>query len=198
MLTLQPRWGGSYEEMWQFLKTCQEQHISAEHLRIFESEIYLDQAKAFRERDQKDKALPLYQKALSLLQGLDITQRLDALKGVIYSASFTKLEEYSREIDETLRLAPKESTILGYRGWIRFNQGHRAEGLKDYAMAAELGDAYSQLQYGKQLFYGVPSLLGSNQQQPVTWVKKSAGQGYEPAKQFLEQLSKIRQPLDVR
>lgn len=58
LLTLTPRWGGLYDEMWRFLKACQDQRTSAEYLRIFESEIYLDQAKSYAERDQREKALP--------------------------------------------------------------------------------------------------------------------------------------------
>jgi TPR repeat protein len=126
---------------------------------------------------------------LSLLGGIDNTERLDALKGVVYNgANPTNLEEFSREIDETLRLAPTESMILGYRGWIRFKQGRIEEGIKDYSMAAELGDAYSQFQHGQQLFYGVPPSLTPNRNQGLLWITKAAEQGDEAAKQFLKQV----------
>jgi TPR repeat protein len=87
-----------------------------------------------------------------------------------------------------LRLAPTESMILGYRGWIRFKQGRVEEGLKDYSMAAELGDAYSQFQRGKQLFYGVPPTLAPNRSQALLWLTKAAEQGNEGATQFLKQV----------
>ena len=189
MATLTPRWGGSYDEMWKFFKECSGQNLPSEHLRVFESQIYLDQAKTFAERNQRDTALPLYRKALGLLNGIDNTERLDALKGVVYNGNrTTNLEDFSQEIDETLRLAPQESRILSYRAWIRFKQGRFEEGLKDYSMAAELGDDYSQFQFGKQLYYGVPPTLMPNQQQGLTWIKKSAEQGHEAAQRFLEQL----------
>ena len=78
--------------------------------------------------------------------------------------------------------------ILGYPGWIRFKQGRIEEGLKGYSMAAELGDAYSQFLVGTRLYAGVPPTLASNQQQGLAWIRKSADQGYEEAKQFLEQI----------
>lgn len=62
MKTLTPRWGGSYEEMWQFLKECQDQNLPAEYVRVFESQIYLDQANMFEHGEQKDKALPRIEK----------------------------------------------------------------------------------------------------------------------------------------
>lgn len=191
LLTLTPRWGGSYDQMWAFLKACRDQQTSAEYLRIFESVIYLDQAKSFAEQDQRERALPLYRKALSLLEGIDNTERLDALKGVVYNgANPTNLEEFSREIDETLKLAPTERMILGYRGWIRFKQRRYEEGIRDYALAAELGDVYSQFQYGMQLYHGVPPIFAPNQTQGLLWIKKAAEQGDGGAQQFLIQVGK--------
>lgn len=193
LLTLTPRWGGSYEQMWAFLKVCRDQQTSPEYLRIFEANIYLDQAKSFAEQDQREQALPLYRKALSLLDGIDNTERLDALKGVVYNgANPTNLEEFSWEIDETLRLAPTERMILGYRGWLRFKQRRYEEGIRDYALAAELGDAYSQFQYGMQLYHGAPPTFTPNQTQGLLWIKKAAEQGDEGAQQFLIRVGERR------
>lgn len=193
LLTLQPRWGGSYDNMWAFLKACRDQHTSSEFLRIFESTIYLDQAKSFAEQDQRERALPLYRKSLDLLEGIDNTDRLEALKGVVYNGvNPTNLEEYSREIDETLRLAPTERMILGFRGWIRFKQHRYEEGIRDYALAAELGDGYSQFEYGKQLYHGVPSILSRNQTQGLLWIRKAAEQGETGAQQFLVEVQERR------
>ena len=193
LLTITPRWGGSYDQMWAFLKACRDQQTSAEFLRIFESTIYLDQAKSFAEQDQRERALPLYRKALSLLEGIDNTERLDALKGVVYNgANPTNLEEFSREIDETLRLAPTERMILGYRGWIRFKQRRYDEGIRDYALGAELGDAYSQFQYGMQLYHGAPPTFAPNPTQGLLWIKKAAEQGDAGAQQFLVRIGKER------
>ncbi len=193
LLTLTPRWGGSYDQMWAFLKACRDQHISQEFLRIFESTIYLDQAKSFAEQNQRERALPLYKKSLNLLDGIDNIDRLDALKGVVYNgANPTNLEEYSREIDETLRLAPTERMILGYRGWIRLKQRRYEEAIRDCALGAELGDPYSQFQYGFILYNGIPSTLPRNQTQGLLWIRKAADQGDATAQQFLVKLGEGR------
>lgn len=193
LLTLTPRWGGSYDQMWAFLKACQDQHTSQEFLRIFESTIYLDQAKSFAEQNQRERALPLYKKALNLLEGIDNKDRLDALKGVVYNgANPTNLMEYSREIDETLRLAPTERMILGYRSWIRMKQGRYEEGIRDCALGAELGDPYSQFLYGFHLYHGVPPTLPRNQTQGLVWIRKAAEQEDTTAQQFLVKIGEGR------
>ena len=189
MQTLTPRWGGSYEEMWQFLKECHDQHIPDEHLRVLESKILLDQAEVLCDQGQPEKGLPMYKKVLALLGGIDIPEKVKALEGIIASRDKSRsLEDFSQEIEEVLRIAPTESRILGYRAWIRFKQGRVEEGLKDYSMAAELGDAYSQFQRGQQLFYGVPPTLAPNRSQGLLWLTKAAEQGHEGAKQFLKQV----------
>lgn len=191
MISIEPRWGGSYEEMWRFLKECQEQNLPNQYLQILESRIYIDQADMLRHAKQKEKAFPLYKKALVLLDGIDTLDRLTTLKELIhtgYRASANNLEEFSHEIDETLRLSPTESQILGYRGWIRFKQGRVQEGMKDYSLAAELGDAYAQFQVGQKHYYGAPPFLAPNQEHGLGWIRKSARQEYEAAKRFLMQL----------
>jgi hypothetical protein len=195
LLTLTPRWGGSYDQMWAFLKALQDQHTSQEFLRIFESTIYLDQAKSFVEQNQRERALPLYKKALHLLDGIDNKDRLDALKGIVYNcncANPTNLMEYSREIDETLRLAPTERIILGFRSWIRLKQQRYEEGIRDCALGAELGDPYSQSLYGQLLYQGVPSTLPRDQDQGLVWIRKAADQGDTTAQQFLVKIGEGR------
>lgn len=192
MMSLTPRWGGTYEDMWAYLNVCREQHILPEYLRVLEAMIYLDQAKALDEQNQRIRALPLYRQALSLLDGIDNSERLAALKGVVYDGAATEsVESVVPEIEEALRLAPDERQILRYRGWIRFKQQRVPEGLADYAKAAELGDSYSQLQYGKQLYYGVPPYLSANRQAGLVWLKKSAGNGEDRARQLLKELEAI-------
>lgn len=192
LLTLAPRWGGSYEQMWTYLDVCRGQHMSDEYLRIFESNIYLDQVQTFAERNQHDRALLLYRKALSLLDGIDNADRLKALTGVVYSRRNSQsLEAFLPEIEEVLRLNPTERQILGYRGWIRLKQQRVREGLEDYAKAAELGDPYSQARRGIQLYYGVQPFLSSDREQGLVWLRKAADQGEEHAQQFLKQVGQM-------
>lgn len=189
LLSLTPRWGGSYEEMWKYLEVCRKQQLSTEYLRIFESNIYLDQAKTLVEQGQRDRAFPLYRKALSLLDGINNMERLEALKGVIYNgANSQNLETFSQEIEDVLRLDPTERQILGYRGWIRIKQQRVGEGLEDYAKAAELGDPYSQFLYGRHLYFGVLPMLPANHAEAISWLRKAAEQGEERAQQFMQQV----------
>src|SRR5688572_1307077 len=75
MRTLTPRWGGSYDEMWTFLKECQDARLPSEYLRAFESVIYLDQADVFCcQQHQPEKGLVLFRKTVALLGDLDIPE----------------------------------------------------------------------------------------------------------------------------
>lgn len=192
LISLEPRWGGSYEEMWEFVSWCQNRNTPNDYLRIFESRIYHDQAKSLAEAGQKEKAVPLYRKALSLLDGINTIERVDTLKGLVSTGRGGNLGKYLNEVEEALRLSPKDRVMLGYRGYILFTQGNREEGLQAYKQAAELGDAYSQLQLARKLYYGVPSVLGSNQDEAVQWATRAAKKGYAPAKEFLDDVAKHR------
>lgn len=190
MTMLTPRWGGSYDEMWAFLKECQDQRLPAEYLRVLESHIYLDQAETLCcEQRQLEKGLPLFRKAVAMLDGIDTRDKLDALKGIVSAQlKLHRLVEAGPEIEDILRIAPHETRYLGYRGWVRFKEGRFREGLNDYSAAAELGDAYAQLQLGLKTFYGVPSILPKNHEQALIWLKKAADQGNKKAQEFLSQV----------
>lgn len=187
MISLTPRWGGSYDEMWLFLRECQAQQIPREYLKVLESRIYLDQAQM--EQHQPEKGLVLYRKVVTLLDGIDVQDKLDALKGIVDNRkSSQSLIEFLPEIEAILYIMPTNLRALSYRAWIRFQQGRFEEGLRDYATAAELGDAYSQLQLGKQLYYGIPPTVPPNPEQARYWIGKSADQGDEAARKFLIQI----------
>lgn len=51
MRFLTPRWGGSREQMWEFLGQCRQWHVSPEHLRVLESLIYFDMADYYESKD---------------------------------------------------------------------------------------------------------------------------------------------------
>ncbi|MBH0184337.1 MAG: DUF4034 domain-containing protein [Nitrospira sp.] len=192
MITLTPRWGGSHDEMWAFLKECQDQHLPIEYLKVLEARIYLDQAQEWCcERHQPEKGLVLYRKVVNLLDGINIKERLDALKGIVDNRDKSQsLVTVAPEIEAIIQISPDDSRILGYRGWVRFQQGRFQEGLKDYETAAELGDAYSQLQFGRQLYYGMPPNIAPNREQALIWVKKAVSQGNKAAKQFMAEIEK--------
>jgi hypothetical protein len=191
MYTLRPRWGGSYEEMLAFLKECEIASVPAEHLRIYESIMYIDQG-GMRVHQKRDaEALPLYRKALALLDGIDNIERRSSLRAVIYIARRAdKLESVAQEIDEAIRLAPHDGGMVSYRAWIKERQHKLAEAWRDFLHAAELGDAYSQHKVGSNFYYGSPPHVTRDQRQGIEWIKRAAEQGYPDAKKFLDSLPK--------
>lgn len=191
MYTLRPRWGGSYEEMRAFLKESERASVPSEHLRIYESIIYMDQANMLEHAKRDSEALPLYRKSLTLLDGIDNIERRNSLSAVVYIARrANKLEDVAQEIDEVLRLSPRNGKMLGYRGWIKEKQLKLDEAWRDYLHAAELGDAWAQYKVGGTLYYGSPPRVARDQQQGISWMKRAAAQGNSDAKKFLDALPK--------
>lgn len=192
MLTLTPRWGGSYEEMHDFLRECRSQQIPAEHIRMFEAIIHSDMANMLRHDRRPAEAFQHFRHALVLLNGIDNPDTIDtieALQGLIYAAQETNtLERVTDDLDRYLSIMPHDVKILSYRGIVRERQGRFEEASADFTSAAMQGHAWSQFRIGQRLLFNSPSVTEKNQQEGLTWVKKSAQQGYEPALKLLQQL----------
>lgn len=189
MLTLTPRWGGSYEDMQAFLGECRTQQVSSEYIRIFEAIIHSDKANMLRHNRNSAEAFLHYRHALVFLNGIDNNETIEALEGLIYSALDTgTLERVADEIDHYLHIAPQNVKILSYRGFVREKQGKADEALADFASAAIQGEAWSQFRIGQRLLLSSPSATEKERQEGLEWVKKSAQQGYEPAQKLLQHL----------
>jgi tetratricopeptide (TPR) repeat protein len=189
MLTLTPRWGGSYAEMYAFLEECRAQRISSEHIRIFESIIHSDLGNMLRHDRRQGEALKHYREALILLSGIENGEMMESLKGLIHSAKESNaLPRVAEDIDRYLRLAPRDAKILSYRGWLREKQGRLGEAMEDFKTAASEGDAWSQYRVGQSLITNMSSTTEEARNEGLTWLRRSAQQGYEPARRLLQQL----------
>ncbi|MEQ1796205.1 MAG: DUF4034 domain-containing protein [Nitrospira sp.] len=188
MLTLTPRWGGSYEDMYAFLQECRLQKLPSDHIRIYEAIIHDDRANMLRHNRRSAEALQHYRQALVFLNGIENGETIEALKGLIHSAKETHtLEAVSADIDYYLRLVPQDGTILSYRGWLREKQGRADEAFMDFKNAAVQGHAWSQFRIGQKLFYDTAFVTEQNNE-GLSWIKKAAAQGYEPAQKLLQQV----------
>lgn len=189
MSTLTPRWGGSYEEMYAYLQECRFQQIPPEHIRNLEAIIHNDIANMHRHDHKPVEAYTHYRQALMLLTGIETAETTEALRGLIYSAlESNTLDRVSDEMDRYLHIVPEDPQILSYRGWLRENSGKLAEAMGDYKEAALQGDAWSQFQIAQILLYHKPLATEETRSEGLTWLKRSAKQGYEPAQKSLQRI----------
>lgn len=188
MRTLTPRWGGSYEEMYEFLQECRSQHVPAESIRIFEAIIHEDIANMLRHDRKPAEAFIHYRQALMFLRGIENEETVASLKGLIHSAKESNsLDRVSDEIDQYLRLTPHDPSVLSYRGWLQEKRGRTVEAMEDFRKAADQGHAWSQFRIGQALFYSSAPMQNKHQD-ALAWIRKSADQGYEPAVKLLRQI----------
>ena len=146
-----------------------------------------------RQNHKPIEAYTHYRQALMLLTGVENQETTEALSGLIYSARASNtLDRVSDEIDRYLRLVPQNPKILSYRGWLREKRGQVAEALEDFKEAATQGDAWSQFRVGQYLFYSQSTTTEETRQESLTWLKRSAQQGYEPAQQLLRQVQQTQ------
>lgn len=187
MYTLEPRWGGSYPEMWTFLEECRKQKLKDSYLRIYESIIYLDQANTLVHAKQDERALPLYKKALDLLQGFDNYERRTTLEQYARSAiEAKKYAEAFSALDDLERLRPRWGYVQTLRGNAYLAQGKKEDAWRAYLRGAELDDARSLYMAGWVYFHGTSPSVPRDEQKGLAMLRRSADLGLEDAQKFLE------------
>ncbi len=187
MYTLEPRWGGSYPEMWAFLEECRKQKLKDSHLRTYESIIYIDQANAFSQGRQDERALPLYKKALDLLEGFDNNERRTALEQ--YARSAIEAKNYAEAIsalNDLERLRPRWGYIQTLRGNAYLAQGRKDDAWRAYLRGAELDDARSLYMAGWVYFHGTSPSVPRDEKKGLAMLKRAADLGLEEAQKFVE------------
>jgi TPR repeat protein len=184
MGALQTRWGGSVEEMRAFLNECRRAGLSAAHLRILEGLVVEDEAWTLRYRKGDTRAaVRAYLKAAQLnplrscIQCGPIAQAADTL---LADKSY---KEAIKLYSEVLSHNPSDTYALSNRAFAeeQLNQWNAA--FADFLRAAELGDAYSQDAVAR--LYLVGTSVPHDRGKAIDWLRKSAAQGYAPAKELL-------------
>jgi len=185
MYTLQSRWGGSLEQMKQFLKECRKAHLSADQLRSLEAVMADEEAFTARyvEHDD-DAALRAYRKEAKLNPKRSCTPC-----GPIEQAADTLVEEakYGDAIplySKVLAHDPKDIDALYRRGFSELQDRRPKAAVRDIRRAAELGNPDAEDLLGKM--YLVGTTLPQNRDKAIEWLTKAANQGFEPSKALLE------------
>jgi TPR repeat protein len=185
MYSIQPRWGGSVEEMEDFLQETLRSPMTAENKRHFQGKHYYELAQEARlAKDFRAGSEYFY-------QGYKATGEENAL---LFSAEIAIDADDPKlalmRLDELLRVFPKSSNGYDYRAKVyeyKFNDAEHA--IPDYIKAADLGSSWSQNHMGWFYMKGI--------QVPVDFKKArhylelAAAQGNQTAKENLVILSNL-------
>jgi predicted Zn-dependent protease len=214
MRDLEPRWGGSVEDMEAFAAQARKELSDATAANRVAARV--PAYRAFEHRTAKDMS--------GALKYLDQAIALDADAAMLCERSFV-LMEFKREADAfadvkrglskarenrycmrravwhagrlqdpgeaievltlVLEVDPLSTHALNQRGWRYQGLGKLDIAFQDYLASAKAGDAYGQLQAGKLLWAGKG--VAENREQALDWLRKSAAQGNRDAQVSLQQ-----------
>jgi predicted Zn-dependent protease len=214
MMLLEPRWGGSYEQMENFiaesraeLKTPGGADRIAARVPAYKADESMrarDFAAALRQYDQ---ALALDPDAgmscgrayvLSELKRDD--EALADVKRVLVKRPdqpyclqlATYIAPRASDANEAIAVTslvldadPAAAQALRQRGWRYQQQGRLELAFPDYLAAAKLGDAWAQTMTGK--LYWAGSGVKQDREEALAWLRKAAAQGERDAQASLEQ-----------
>jgi TPR repeat protein len=185
MGALQTRWGGSPEQMQDFMEKCREAHLSAAQLGSLQGLIAEDEAWNHRYIEgDADAAVRAYRREARL-------NPRESCKpcGPIWQAADTLREDhkYQEAIElysKVLQNDPTASDALSSRAYSEEQVGQRKEAFKDFSRAAELGSPYAQDMLGR--IYLVGTSVPHDRQKAIEWLTKAVAQGYESSRELLE------------
>ena len=214
MTLLEPRWGGSYDQMEKFVAESRAQLKAPGAADRVAARVPADRGdEAMRVRDFT-VALGHYDRAVALDPGIglscgrayslsELKRTDDALADVKRVLAKAPDEQYCRQIgtyiaarandaNEAIAVLtlivdadPEAVPALRQRGWRYQQQGKFEPAFQDYLAAARLGDAWAQTMTGK--LYWAGSGVKQDREEAVAWLRKAAAQGERDAKVSLEQ-----------
>jgi TPR repeat protein len=168
---LEPRWGGSVEEMYAFLDECKRAGLTSAQIRSLQGLIVADEAASYKEAGDYATAERKYREA----ESMGHTACLPCLADVLVQEN--KFEDAISVYSKLLLSSPHDASNLASRAFAYMQAGKPREALADWTVAAGYGDAYSQNQLGILNMRGVPGILPPDPQAGIDWFRKAAAQG---------------------
>jgi len=178
--TIEPRWGGSIEQMYAFLDESRKAGLPPARLQLLESTIVSEQAMAHEQDGDYVAAERDYRKAIAL--GAEACLPCLAWVLMLENKYEDAIAVYSKVLDSN----PTDVSSLANRGRAYMEAGKLREGLADLTAAAGSGDEYSENELGRLNMMGIPGILPPNPEAGVNWFRKAAAQGSSAANQNLE------------
>jgi hypothetical protein len=188
LVTLEPRWGGSLEEMRGYVAECERAGVAAPTLVrlkwiLAEEDVYANARNASAERRmQLFTELTLEARAA----GADAPPLALAGLARIYWDQHRRAEA-DRLLAQIDAAHVDDSWTLAQMGYFYVNENRMPEAWQVLTKSAHLGDAWSQFAVGKTLVDGCDDIhLAPNRTAGMSWIRLAADQGFEEAIAYLE------------
>jgi tetratricopeptide (TPR) repeat protein len=184
MLALEAKWGGSLEEMNQFLEECRRADLPTAQFRQLQSMVY-ENIGWERENHDGDHAAAeaAYRKAIELGSADCTSCLISALTTILIEER--KFGDALPLLDRYLEGKPGDTWALGTRGFAYFESGKPVDAFADWRVSATAGDAFSQNRLGVLYMTGIPGHMAQDPKTGIDWLRKSADQGNAEAQHNL-------------
>lgn len=177
---LPPKWGGSIKALDGVVQQAEQAQLAEPKLRFLRYSVDMQKGDHFGYiTKEKTKAIPYWRSA---------TQLCTSTKpwGYIAAAAYD-LENWpvvKEASDQTLRIRPRDESVIARRGWAQEQMGNMNAALIDYERASQLGSAWAQNRYGYFLLVGMH--VPKDTVRAKKLFQESAAQGNQTARENLE------------
>lgn len=187
MFSLRPRWGGSYEQMQEFLRQCEAQHLPRPLLARLSMLIYADKAEDAMAAGDTEKTYDEWAEVLRLADVAGESPSTEALIGYTRaSQDLNRPADAARGLEQLADRKPTDAWSLSRLGWIYLRAHRDAEAWPLLRKAAEQNDSWAQFIVGQEMYQGEPSLhRAPDPAGGLAWIRRSADQCYADAERFL-------------
>jgi tetratricopeptide (TPR) repeat protein len=187
MFSLRPRWGGSYAQMQDFLRSCEAQHLDPVLVARLAMLIHADLAEDAMRAADTAQVFSEWEQVLTLAQRAHEEPSTEALVGYTRAAwDLHRRADADRGLEQLSRRDIDDGWSLARIGWI-YTQEHRdKEAWPMLQRAASLSDSWAQFVVGKTTYGGSRELdLPADQAGGLLWIRRAADQCFPDAAMFL-------------
>lgn len=140
LLSLEPKWGGSFDEMESFIKEIRPYYERNPKLMVFEGRVSVARGDQLSNRGQYDAAIPFYDKGLSHGENnFYLKQRGEAY------LRLNQCEKAIPDLDRSVELWPPTLSTLELRAYCYMKTNQCTKALKDYEAILAVDPVYPNI-----------------------------------------------------
>jgi tetratricopeptide (TPR) repeat protein len=182
MVALEARWGGSLEEMQQFLDECRHASLPAAQLKQLQALAYEEEGWERENYDGNHAAAEAAYRKAAELDGPSCCVISDLAAILIEEGKYADAITY---LDRHLKSKPADTKALANRGAAYYQSGKPLEAIADWTLSAAAGDDFSQNRLGVLYMTGIPGRLPPDPNRGIGLLRESAAQGNAEAQHNL-------------
>jgi uncharacterized membrane protein YjgN (DUF898 family) len=179
LISLQPRWGGSFDQMRAYIDECAQQGLPAPTMAALRLVLASELADTMAQVAGPEERLKRWDDVIKLSEAAGEEPPLRAMGGYAISAwDLNRREDADRMLARLEETDVDDGFVLSQMGWIYIHEQRMQEAWKAVTRGANLEDAWSQLAVGQTLLHGCADInLSPDRSAALAWIKRSAYNG---------------------